>query len=156
RLVARLGGREREAVRTGRRARDDVADMLKGELSLLELVRGEVDGAQRVEHRLLVTAELPGLLAVLDRALEVLELEAGASDVEVAHRVLVVDADERLEVPARGLPVVLSGGDHRKPKERLGERARLLVLADHNSPLIRFASLVHPVELEERLSLEDE
>lgn len=100
RFVARFCGDHGLAVGAGGGAGDDVADMVEGELGVVGFAGGEVDGAQGEEHALVVAAEPACRFAAGDGALHVLQLEAGAGDVEQRRRVLVVELDQLLEVRA--------------------------------------------------------
>ncbi len=135
---------------------DGGADVLEGELRLGELAGGEVDGAERVEDGLLVAAQVAGLFAVVEGALEILELEARLGDVEVGAGVLRVDGDQRLELLARAGPVLLAGGDHGQAQICLGEGARLLSGRRRQGGFVGGARVVEAVELEERLAPQDE
>jgi len=97
RLVSRLRGDERNAVRTRRRPGDHIADMLERQLRSLRLVGARLDGPSVYSTCSSSPRQLPRGLPVLHGARRSLNRGTRAPR-SVARGVLVVDVDQRLEV----------------------------------------------------------
>ena len=154
--VAALGGDEGEAVGAGGGAGDDVADVGEGLFGVVEFLRDDVDAAEGKQHALVVAAQVTGFDAVLQGAVDVVELQADACEVEARVRVAAVDVDELLELAAGFGVIVGAHGDHRETEMRFGERARFERRALVDGLRVALARRGVALELEQRFAAQDE